>query len=169
MELTGSYLIESTTEDLMKDMHNNDVLKTIDDDGSDSYGVVDYIANKSEDEARDHIDGQILTQELLDGEAIGKTFYVRAVVNNHFSEYVKIVLKQKSDTAITYGDTQYDSESRSDNHIVVEDSMLEPASPVEAVDCGGLHTGGSATCTAKAVCADCGESYGELDSHRDEN
>ena len=57
----------------------------------------------------------------------------------------------------------------SDNHIVVEDSMLEPASPVEAVDCGGLHTGGTATCTAKAVCADCGESYGELDSHRDEN
>lgn len=169
MEQTGSYLIESTTEDLMKDMHNNDVLKTFDDDGSDSYGVVDYIAYMSEDEARDHIDGQLLTQELIDGEAFGKTFYVRAVVNNHFSEYVKIVLKQKSDTAITYGDTQYDSESRSDNHIVVEDSMLEPASPVEAVDCGGLHTGGTATCTAKAVCADCGESYGELDSHRDEN
>ena len=30
-------------------------------------------------------------------------------------------------------------------------------------DC--THTGGTATCTAKAVCSDCGESYGELADH----
>ena len=31
------------------------------------------------------------------------------------------------------------------------------------------HTGGSATCTAQAVCAECGESYGDLAAHRYEN
>ena len=31
------------------------------------------------------------------------------------------------------------------------------------------HTGGSATCTAQAVCDECGEAYGPLAAHRYEN
>lgn len=98
-----------------------------------------------------------------------KTFYVRAVVNNNFSEYVKVVLQKKSEISVTYGEMQYESESKSDNRIVIEDSVMDPASPVEPVNCNGLHLGGTATCTAKAICEDCGEYYGEFAAHTYEN
>ena len=171
MEQTDSYLIESTADDLMKDLRNADVMKTFNDDSSGGYGygIVEYVAYVSEDEARDHIGGQSLTQELIDEDAFGKTFYVRAVVNNNFSEYVKVVLQKKSEISVTYGEMQYESESKSDNRIVIEDSVMDPASPVEPVNCNGLHLGGTATCTAKAICEDCGEYYGEFAAHTYEN
>ena len=38
----------------------------------------------------------------------------------------------------------------------------------ETIPATGAHTGGAATCTAKAVCSVCGTSYGELAAHTEE-
>ncbi len=38
----------------------------------------------------------------------------------------------------------------------------------EYADATGEHTGGTATCTAKAVCTNCGQSYGDLAAHTEQ-
>ncbi len=171
-EQTGAHTIKSTKEELMKELHNSDVLKTFGDDCSDGIGVVEYLVYMTEEDAQNRFVSGPLAQEQIDDETYGQTFYVRSILNNHFSEYVKIEIvdKQQSTTSFTLGDEIYNTESGSNNQIVIEDSVMDPASPAEAPNCNGPHSGGAVTCTEQAICADCGQSYGEQPSgHKDEN
>ena len=167
-EQTGDHTIKSTKEDLMKELHTSEVLKAFGDDCSDGIGLIEYLVYLTEEDAKNRFVSGPLTQEQIDDETYGKTFYVRSILNNHFSEYVKIEIvdKQKADNVFVFGEKDYDTESSGSNNIVIEDSVMDPASPTEAPNCNGPHSSGTVTCTEQAICADCGQSYGEPSGHK---
>lgn len=169
-EQTGEHTIKCTAEDLMRELHNSDVLKTFGDDCSDGIGVIEYLGYMTEED----VNNRFVTGTITDGvsaySTYGGTFYVRSILNNHFSEYVKIeIIDKEVTTTFTPGEEIYSTESVENNQIVIEDSVMEPASSAETPNCNGPHTGGTATCTERAVCEDCGQSYGEPLGHKDEN
>ena len=69
---------------------------------------------------------------------------------------------------ITYGGTKQDWEN-----IVIKDSSWKPSNLEELVCTDGTahlsHTGGTATCSQKAVCSDCGIEYGKYKTHNISN
>ena len=92
---------------------------------------------------------------------------------NNAKYYAKATLDSSDSTDVRYlliGEGKFEKDESAVNKVVIsadgyKDLVLEVNKDGKTVAIHTKHTGGTATCTKKAVCDFCGEEYGECASH----
>lgn len=92
---------------------------------------------------------------------------------NNAKYYAKATLDSSDSTDVRYlliGEGKFEKDESAVNKVVIsadgyKDLVLEVNKDGKIVAIHTKHTGGTATCTKKAVCDFCGEEYGECASH----
>lgn len=92
---------------------------------------------------------------------------------NNAKYYAKATLDSSDSTDVRYlliGEGKFEKDESALNKVVIsaegyKDLVLEVGKDYKKVAIHTNHTGGTATCTKKAVCDFCGEEYGECASH----
>lgn len=127
------------------------------------YVIYAKLTDKSGNVAYINTSGIVLdaTAPIIEGLENGKT-YCEAQTVTVTEEYIESV--KVNGTAVTLdANNQFTlNPAEGTQTIVVTDKAGNETSVTVTVNDG--HTGGEATCAAKAVCEICGEEYGELDS-----
>ena len=105
-------------------------------------------------------------QPVIGGIENGKT-YCEAQTVTIYEKYVDIVTVNGTEVTLDENGCFILSPADGEQKIVVTDKAGNTAEMTVTVNDG--HTGGTATCTERAVCEVCGKAYGELDpnSHTD--
>lgn len=108
----------------------------------------------------------------VNGTEYTKASYAFGVGNNE-SYYVKSIVDSSNSTDVRFiliGEGKFKEDKSAVNKVVISAKgykklVLEVVQDGKKVAIHTTHTGGTATCTKKAVCDFCGEEYGDLADH----
>lgn len=109
----------------------------------------------------------------VNGIEYEKATFSNSILNNA-KYYVKASLDSSDSTDVRYlliGEGKFEKDESAVNKVVISAQgykklILEVNKNGKTVAIHTNHTGGTATCTQKAVCEFCGEKYGEYASHK---